>query len=166
MLLDLLFTTRATKLIVAHDASQPFFLYLALQDVHEPIEVPSAYSAPFASAIHDGVRRTYAGMVSVVDECVANLTASLRRKAMWNNSILVLERQRRLGRIWRSEHTLPRHKTTLWEGGIRGQGRRRTRSPASRSKLSKPLPCHRLAANPRQRSGWGPLAARAQVHLN
>lgn len=119
----LLFTTRATKLIVAHDASQPFFLYLALQDVHEPIEVPSAYSAPFASAIHDGVRRTYAGMVSVVDECVANLTASLRRKAMWNNSILVLSNDNGGWVGYGGLNTPYRgHKTTLWEGGIRGLG--------------------------------------------
>jgi len=62
-----MFTAQATALIAAHNASAsaPLFLYLALQDVHEPIEVPAAYAAPYESTILDATRRTYAGMVSV-----------------------------------------------------------------------------------------------------
>ena len=55
-----MFTRRAIELINEHNASdarRPFFLYLALQDVHEPIEVPAMYETPFAASIHDGTRR-------------------------------------------------------------------------------------------------------------
>ena len=121
------FTERATALIGAHnasDASRPFFLYLALQDVHEPIEVPKAYEAPFAHSISDGTRRTYAGMVSVVDECIANVSAALKANAdMWYNTILVLSNDNGGWVGYGGLNTPYRgHKTTLWEGGIRGLG--------------------------------------------
>ena len=89
-----MFTARATALIAEHAATaaedQPLFLYLAMQDVHEPVEVPTHYAAPFLPTISDGTRRTYAGMVAAVDEAVANVTASLRAVGMWEGSILVL----------------------------------------------------------------------------
>ena len=42
-----MFTAEATRLIAAHNAddAHPFFLYLALQAVHEPVEVPPRYSS-------------------------------------------------------------------------------------------------------------------------
>ena len=57
----------------AHSLGHP--TDLAYQDVHEPVEVPPAYEAAYATSIADQTRRTYAGMVSVVDEGLANLTA-------------------------------------------------------------------------------------------
>ena len=64
-----------------------FFLYLALQAVHEPVGT-AALSEPLR-AINDTVRRTYAGMVSAVDEGVVT---SRRRwgEKMGDNTILVL----------------------------------------------------------------------------
>ena len=122
-----MFTQRATELIRAHnisDTTRPLFLYLALQDVHEPIEVPKAYEVPFAGSILDGTRRTYAGMVSAVDACVANVTTALRdHHEMWNNTILVLSNDNGGWVGYGGLNTPYRgHKTTLWEGGIRGLG--------------------------------------------
>ena len=63
-----MFTKRATELIQQHalvhgsgSGAHPMFLYLALQAVHEPVEVPEVYAAPFAATIHDELRQTYAG---------------------------------------------------------------------------------------------------------
>lgn len=121
------FTREAVKLIAHHDASnaaKPFFLYLAFQDVHEPVEVPAAYSDPFAATISDGIRKTYAGMVSVVDESLANVTAALKsNNKMMDNSIIVLSNDNG-GWIGYGGINYPyrAHKTTLWEGGVRGLG--------------------------------------------
>jgi arylsulfatase A-like enzyme len=35
------------------------------------------------------LRNTFYGMMSVVDETVANVTAALKRRGMWNNTLLV-----------------------------------------------------------------------------
>ena len=119
-----MFTAQATSIIGGHNVSRPLFLYLALQDVHEPIEVPSQFSTPFAASIQDGTRRTYAGMVSVVDECLSNVTAALKSNAnMWANTVLVVSNDNGGWAGYGGLNTPYRgHKTQLWEGGIRGIG--------------------------------------------
>ena len=112
------------SIISNHNASQPLFLYLALQDVHEPIEVPLQYSTPFITAIKDSTRRIYAGMVAVVDECLSNVTNALKVNGnMWVNTILVVSNDNGGWTGYGGLNTPYRgHKTQLWEGGIRGIG--------------------------------------------
>ena len=122
-----MFTRAAVSIIDAHDASRhgaPLFLYLALQDVHEPVEVPPAYSQPFETSILDGTRRAYAGMVSVVDECVRNVTEALKANGgMWADTIFVLSNDNGGWAGYGGLNAPYRgHKTQLWEGGIRGLG--------------------------------------------
>ena len=67
---------------------QPAFLYVALQAVHAPLQVPDRYLAPYAF-IQDPRRRRYAGMVSALDQALGNITAALRGAGLWNNTVLV-----------------------------------------------------------------------------
>ena len=67
----------------------PFFLYLAMQDVHEPVSAPANYIALHAD-IDDGTRRTYAGMVSAMDSTIGNVTDALKAAKMWNNTVFVI----------------------------------------------------------------------------
>ncbi|WP_146572722.1 sulfatase-like hydrolase/transferase [Botrimarina hoheduenensis] len=58
----------------SHD--KPFFLYLAYNAPHEPLQATEKYLSRFRS-IEDPKRRTYAAMVSAVDDGVGNVLQAL-----------------------------------------------------------------------------------------
>jgi arylsulfatase A-like enzyme len=77
------------------EATRPLFIYVAWQAVHEPLEEPPPLSAlrlaalPSASAAADPSRRLYARMLASMDEGIENITATLRRNSMYNNTVIV-----------------------------------------------------------------------------
>ncbi|GFO45151.1 arylsulfatase b [Plakobranchus ocellatus] len=85
----LLYTHKAVDLLKGKTAAdKPFFLYLAYQAVHSPMEAPESYIKPYEH-IQNKYRRIYAGMVSALDEGVKNVTDTLKQTGLWNNTLLV-----------------------------------------------------------------------------
>ena len=75
------------RIVGEHDPSkQPLFLYLAYQGVHAPALVPAHYADAYNKTISDRKRRTFAGMLSAVDEGIGNVTAALKAKGMLDNT--------------------------------------------------------------------------------
>ena len=78
----------AVKLIEAQDPTKPFFLYFASLAPHAPYQVPKEYSDRYAS-IQDEKRRTYAGMITALDDQVGRVVAALEKKGLRENTIIL-----------------------------------------------------------------------------
>ena len=84
------FTTEAVRVVNAHPFdTKPLFVYLAYQGVHAPAQVPQSYVTPYDSLIADTKRRTFAGMLSAVDEGIGNVTAALKARGALDNTVIV-----------------------------------------------------------------------------
>ena len=68
---------QARRVILFHNASKPLFLYLPFQSVHGPLSVDLKYEQK-CRGIRNKVRRTYAGMVDILDEAIGNVTEAMK----------------------------------------------------------------------------------------
>jgi arylsulfatase A-like enzyme len=72
---------------VKRNSKQPFFLYVAYNAPHAPMQATEKYLARF-SHIADEKRRTYAAMVSAVDDGVNNILSALKDLKLEENTIV------------------------------------------------------------------------------
>jgi hypothetical protein len=84
------YTQHVQGILESHKSTdRPLFLYMAWQAVHEPMQAPDSYIAPY-TAIKDASRRIYAGMLSALDEGIGNITQTLKDTGLYENSVVVL----------------------------------------------------------------------------
>ena len=94
-----------------HDASKPMFLYLPWQAVHEP------YDAPPLCSVH-ACPNVLLAMLRESDEYVGALVGLLKRKEMWQDTLLVYSADN--GGVSKgNNYPLRGEKHTSWEGGMR-----------------------------------------------
>ena len=103
--------------------SGSLFLYLAYQAVHAPDEAPDSYIAPYAH-IKDKKRRTFAGMLSCMDEGIGNVTKALAAKSMLESTFIVFTTDNggpseTCAVTGTSNWPHRGSKCSLWEGGTR-----------------------------------------------
>ncbi len=113
------FTREAVSFIDRHQA-RPFFLYLAYSAPHDPLEAPQSYLDRFPG-IADPRRRTFAAMLSAMDDGVGAVLARLRTLGIEDNTLVLFHSDN--GGI-PAENTsrndpLRGEKGQLYEGGIR-----------------------------------------------
>jgi arylsulfatase A-like enzyme len=77
---------RASEFI-ARNQARPFMLYLAFNAVHTPLEASPKYLARFPH-IKDPTRRTYAAMLSAMDDAVGRTMATLRAQNLEANTLV------------------------------------------------------------------------------
>ena len=66
----------------------PLFLYLAFTTPHSPYQAPQEYIDKYKD-IADPTRRTYAAMMTVMDEEIGKVIEALDKKKMRENTLIV-----------------------------------------------------------------------------
>lgn len=72
---------------VKDNKDQPFFLYLAYNAPHEPLQAPKEDIERY-SHITDKRRRTYAAMVDVMDRGIGTVVEALKESGLYENTII------------------------------------------------------------------------------
>lgn len=67
---------------------KPFFLYLAFNAVHTPMQTTDKHLEPFAK-IQNNTRRTYAGMLSAMDQAIGGVLKKLEDIGQVENTIII-----------------------------------------------------------------------------
>lgn len=78
----------AVRFIDRQQADKPFYLYLAFNAPHTPYQAPKEYIDRYAT-IADPTRRTYAAMVSCLDDEIGRVVAALDKKGARGNTLIL-----------------------------------------------------------------------------
>lgn len=100
----------AVRLIGGHDPKTPLFLYLAFTAPHTPYQAPQAYIDKYAG-IADPQRRTYAAMITAMDEQIGKVVAALEARGLRENTLIVFH----------SDNGGTRDKNFVGEGAVSGE---------------------------------------------
>jgi arylsulfatase A-like enzyme len=79
----------AVRIIDKQDRDKPFFLYFASLAPHAPYQAQKSDEDRYASSIEDPTRRTYAAMITSLDDQVGRIVAALDKRGMRENTLIV-----------------------------------------------------------------------------
>lgn len=113
------FAREANAFIDRH-ASEPFFLYLAFNAVHTPMEATAKYLDRFKD-IADPKRQKYAAMMSAMDDAIGSVLAKLAEHKLTENTLIffISDNGGPTNANTGNNQPLRGTKAQLWEGGIR-----------------------------------------------
>ena len=113
------FADETCKFINKH-ADKPFFMYLAFNAVHTPLQASEKYLQRFAD-IQPQMRQKHAAMLSALDDAVGNVLKTLHDKNLDDNTIVVFMSDNGGPTLTNSSSNVPLrgYKGQMWEGGIR-----------------------------------------------
>ena len=100
--------------------SEPFFLYLPFNATHGPLEATDQYLNRF-SQIGNPKRRTFAAMLSAMDDAIGDVLDKLRAEKLEENTLVFFigDNGGPTQRISSKNDPLRGFKGQMWEGGIR-----------------------------------------------
>lgn len=110
----------AVDLIRKHDAGkQPLFLFMAFNAPHTPLQAPESYLKQY-DGIKNKKRRSYAAMVTCLDDAVRDIVAALKEKGMLENTLILFSSDNG-GPITLGANNGPLRgsKGSLYTGGVR-----------------------------------------------
>ena len=71
------------------NSTAPFFLYVAMQSVHAPLEVPDEYMDMYPGDEATKTRRKFSAMVTAMDDVLGNMTATLKTLGLYDNTVII-----------------------------------------------------------------------------
>jgi len=101
--------SRETVRFINENSQKPFFIYLAYNAPHTPLQASEKYLKRFRH-IKDKKRRTYAAMVSAIDDGVGDILHKLKEKGIEENTMV----------IFLSDNGGPEHHNASDNGELRG----------------------------------------------
>ncbi|MSU80745.1 MAG: sulfatase [Gemmataceae bacterium] len=78
---------RESLAFIDKNAAKPFFLYMAFNAVHTPMQATDKYLNRFPN-IKDKERKTYAAMLSAMDDAIGQVMAKLREKGLEDDTLI------------------------------------------------------------------------------
>ena len=97
---------------------QPFFLYLAYNAPHAPLQAPKQLVRKYRH-VQDEKRRIYLAMVDSLDANLGRLAAALKSSGQWRNTLTFFLSDNGGDQEWADNSPLRLGKPSLHEGGIR-----------------------------------------------
>lgn len=130
-----LITDEAVR-VIESSGDQPFFLYVAYNVPHYPLNEPQRWTGLYDGKIEEPSRKLFAASVSHMDDCIGRLVASIERSGKIDQTLIVFASDNGGQRGWSAPDTqyegryepnqvlgnnrpLRGWKTQLHEGGIR-----------------------------------------------
>jgi arylsulfatase A-like enzyme len=104
---------------IAHHKADPFFIYLAFNAPHVPLQATDKYLQRFPDL--KGARRTYAAMVSAMDDAIGRVSEALRTQGLEEKTLIFFLSDNGGHPIANAARNDPLRgeKGTVYEGGIR-----------------------------------------------
>jgi arylsulfatase A-like enzyme len=113
------YAERAVDWLEKHKA-QPWFLYLPFNAQHGPLQAPQKYLDRFPN-IQDPQRRTFAAIMSGLDDAVGRVLGKIRDMGQEENTLIAFTSDNGGPTRGTTSSNGPLHgfKATTWEGGVR-----------------------------------------------
>ena len=117
-----LYMNELSRVLRTRTSTQPLFMYLAFQNVHNPYEVPPVsiidVNVTYANVTSES-RKVYGGMVTALDIAVGETVELFKTHGLWDNTLMIYTADN--GGIGPgNNYPLRGMKVLDWEGGIRG----------------------------------------------
>ena len=111
---------REAAAFIERNRARPFFLYLALNAIHSPMQAPVAGMKKF-EYIRDEHRRLFAAMTASMDDAVGRVLEKLRDLGLVENTLIIVlsDNGGPTAELTSSNGVLRGGKGQLYEGGIR-----------------------------------------------
>jgi len=111
---------REAVAFIGRHQDEPFFLYLPFNAVHAPLQAAEPYESRF-TGIADPTRRTFAAMLSAMDDNVGRVLAKLREARLEEDTLVLFlsDNGGPTPRTTSANTPLRGFKAQMWEGGIR-----------------------------------------------